>query len=138
MSNEEIVRRAETKRTLLMIIRMRQLEFLGHFMRKNTLEELILTGSVDGKISRGRQREKYLKITTEMYNSHRIYNKAPRNFPGMINTITSSKTVTFSPHVEDAPQKLLQGKTHYKISFSGPSVTSYPFRGPFARPFSRP
>ena len=29
-------------------------------MRKNGLEELILTGSVDGKGSRGRQREKYL------------------------------------------------------------------------------
>ena len=43
-----------------MIIRKRQLEFLGHIMRKNGLEELILTGSVDGKRSRGRQREKYL------------------------------------------------------------------------------
>ena len=30
-------------------------------MRKNGLEELILTGCVDGKRSRGRQREKYLK-----------------------------------------------------------------------------
>ena len=29
-------------------------------MRKNGLEELILTGSVDGKRSRRRQREKYL------------------------------------------------------------------------------
>ena len=59
MSNEEDLRRAETKWTLLMIIRKRQLKFLGHIMRKNGLEELILTGSVDGKRSRGRQREKY-------------------------------------------------------------------------------
>ena len=57
MSNEEVLRRAETKWTLLMIIRKRQLEFLGHIMRKNGLEESILTGSVDGKRSRGRQRE---------------------------------------------------------------------------------
>ena len=56
MSDEEVLRRAETKQTLLMIIRNRQLEYLGHIMRKNWLEELILTGSVDGKKSRGRQR----------------------------------------------------------------------------------
>ena len=61
LSNEEALRRAKTKHTLLMIIRKRQLEFLGHIMRKNRLEELILTGSVDGKGSRGRQKEKYLQ-----------------------------------------------------------------------------
>ena len=60
MSNEEVLRRAETKWALLMIIRKRQLAFLGYIMRKNELEELILTGIVDGKRSRGRQREKYL------------------------------------------------------------------------------
>ena len=60
MSNEEVLRRVETNATLLMIIRKRQLEFLGHIMRKNGLEELILTGNVDGKRSRGRQIEKYL------------------------------------------------------------------------------
>ena len=60
MSNEEVLRKAETKQTLLMIITKRQLEFLGNIMRKNGLEELILIGSVDGKKNRGRQREKYL------------------------------------------------------------------------------
>ena len=35
-------------------------EFLGHIMRKNGLEELILRGSVNGKRRKGRQREKYL------------------------------------------------------------------------------
>ena len=58
MSNELVLRRAETKWTLLMIIRKRHIEFLSHIMRKNGLEELILTGSVDGKRSRGKQREK--------------------------------------------------------------------------------
>ena len=42
MSNEEVLRRAETKWTLLMIIRKRKLEFYWHIMRKNGLEELIL------------------------------------------------------------------------------------------------
>ena len=35
MSNEEDLRRAETKWATLMIIRKRQPEFLGHNMRKN-------------------------------------------------------------------------------------------------------
>ena len=34
-----------------------------------------------------------------------VPNKVPINFPAMIDTITSSKTVTFSPHIEDIPQK---------------------------------
>ena len=51
---------SETNWTLLMIIRKRQLEFHGHNMRKNGLEELILKGSVDGKRSR-EDRKKYLK-----------------------------------------------------------------------------
>ena len=38
----------------------RQLECLGHIMRKNGLEEFILTWSVDGKRSKERQRAKYL------------------------------------------------------------------------------
>ena len=46
MSNEEVLRRAETKQILLTIIRKGQLEFMGHIM-KNWLVELILTGSVD-------------------------------------------------------------------------------------------
>ena len=63
MSNEEVLRRAETKWILLVIIWKRQLEVLGHIMRKNGLEELILAGSVDGKEKQGkteREREKYL------------------------------------------------------------------------------
>ena len=53
MLNEEVLKRVETKQTLLMIIQKRQLDFLELIMRKNGLEELILTGSVDRKRSRG-------------------------------------------------------------------------------------
>ena len=35
-------------------------------MRKNGLEELILTENIDGKRSRGRQREKYLTKPKQM------------------------------------------------------------------------
>ena len=34
-----------------------------------------------------------------------VPNKAPVNFPSMIHTITNPKTVTFSQHPEDTPQK---------------------------------
>ena len=43
-----------------MTIRKRQYEFLAHIMRKNGLEELILTESVNGNRSKGGKREKYL------------------------------------------------------------------------------
>ena len=42
-------------------IRKRQIEFFGHVMRKEGLEELMLTGRVNGKRSRGRQRLTYLE-----------------------------------------------------------------------------
>ena len=42
-------------------IRKRQIEFFGHVMRKELLEELMLIGRVNGKRSRGRQRLTYLE-----------------------------------------------------------------------------
>ena len=39
---------------------------------------------------------------------------------------------------EVTQQKQPQSKTHYETAFSGPSITSYPFTGPFAIPFLRP
>jgi len=59
MSNQEVLERAGTKRFLLKNIRKRQLEFLGHVMRKEELEHLSMTGKIDGKRSRGRQRLTY-------------------------------------------------------------------------------
>jgi len=41
-------------------IRQRQLNFLGHVMRRHGLENLAVTGKVDGRRGRGRQRLKYL------------------------------------------------------------------------------
>ena len=42
-------------------IRKEQIEFLGHVTRKEGLEELMLTGRVNWKRSRGRQRLTYLE-----------------------------------------------------------------------------
>ena len=51
---------AGTQRSLLKKIRRRQLEFLGHIVRKENLEHLIVTGKIEGKRSKGRQRQTYI------------------------------------------------------------------------------
>ena len=41
-----------------------------------------------------------------------VPNEAPINFPSIINAITNPKTVTFSQHPEDTPEKLHNGRNH--------------------------
>ena len=53
MTDEAISRKADTRRAL---ITTRQLRFLGHVNRKETKEYLSLTGKIEGKRARGRQR----------------------------------------------------------------------------------
>ena len=60
ITNVEVLERAGTKRYLLRIIRKRQLEFLRHVMRKEELENLSVTGKINGKRIRGRQRLTYI------------------------------------------------------------------------------
>jgi len=56
VTNEEVFSRAGVDRKLMQDVRSRQLKFLGHVMRKGGLENLALTGKVEGKRSRGRRR----------------------------------------------------------------------------------
>jgi len=44
----------------MMTIRQRQLDFFGHVVRRKGLEALVVTGKVEGRLARGRQRQKYL------------------------------------------------------------------------------
>ena len=53
--NEEVLKRAGTDRKLILEIRTKQMMFLGHLMRKDGLENLALTGKIEGKRSRGRK-----------------------------------------------------------------------------------
>lgn len=55
VTNQEILQRVGRKKTLMMTLR-RQLKFLGHVMRKEGMENLTLTGRIEGMRSRGRQR----------------------------------------------------------------------------------
>ena len=60
ITNEEVLRRVGQDRELLESIRVRQLKFLGHAIRKGSLEDLSLSGKVEGKRARGGQRKTYL------------------------------------------------------------------------------
>ena len=53
--NEEVLKRAGTGMKLILEIRTKQMRFLGHLMKKDGLENLALTGKIEGKRSRGRK-----------------------------------------------------------------------------------
>ncbi|GFO05088.1 endonuclease-reverse transcriptase [Plakobranchus ocellatus] len=59
-TNEEVLKETESTRSLMSRIRRRQAKFVGHIMRREGLENLVITGRMEGKKSRGRQREKML------------------------------------------------------------------------------
>ncbi|GFS21880.1 eukaryotic translation initiation factor 3 subunit F [Elysia marginata] len=59
-TNEEVLKETETTRSLMNRIRRRQAKFVGHIMRRKGLENLITTGRMEGKKSRGRKRDDFL------------------------------------------------------------------------------
>ena len=61
VSNEDVLRRADVEKKLIKLVRKRQLSFLGHIYRKDDLERAVLTGKIEGKRDRGRQRLTYLE-----------------------------------------------------------------------------
>ena len=68
MSNEEMLRKVEADRSLIKDIRKRELEFLGHIVRKDCMENLCITGFVEGKRSRSRQRITFLDSLNKWMN----------------------------------------------------------------------
>ena len=59
VTNAEILRRVGNPDRLMDVIRSRQLKFLGHVLRSDGVEKLALTGKIEGRRDRGRQRNKY-------------------------------------------------------------------------------
>ena len=49
LMNEEVLKRVGKERKLMKRIRKRQLEFLGHIVRKEKLENLTVTEKIEGK-----------------------------------------------------------------------------------------
>ena len=60
VSNEVVLERAGMKRKLMKVTRKRQLQFLGHVMRCEGMENLMLTGKIEIKKSKGRQKQKFI------------------------------------------------------------------------------
>ena len=72
-TNEEILRRANVDSTLMKDIVKRQMKFFGHIIRKEKLENLVVTGSIEGKRARERQRETYLQTMKGMMPIEKIH-----------------------------------------------------------------
>ena len=64
MSNESVLNMAGTTRSLLVTIRKRHLNFIGHVARKNGLEKLAIEGRIKRRRARGRQRTPFMESLT--------------------------------------------------------------------------
>ena len=60
ITNKEVLRRAHTERDLINTIINKQIRFLGHVIRKDTIEALVLMGKIEGKRGRGRPRLNFM------------------------------------------------------------------------------
>ena len=60
-TNEEVLQMASAERNIIATIRSRQMRFLGHIMRRGELEDLSITGKLDGKRPRGRPRFTFME-----------------------------------------------------------------------------
>ena len=64
-TNKFILSKTQKTRMLTKIIESRQLKFFGHVIRKEELEETILTGHINGKRNKGRHRKTYVDEISE-------------------------------------------------------------------------
>ena len=60
VTNEEVLRRAGCGRKIISEITKRQLRFCGHVIRENKIENLCLTGRINGSRGRGRPRKTFI------------------------------------------------------------------------------
>ena len=72
-TNEEVLQRAGVERKLIGKIRLRKMRFLGHVIRKDGLENLALTGKIEGKRGRGRKRMLWMTSLTKCMDSRERY-----------------------------------------------------------------
>ena len=70
MINEEVLRRANVDITLMKDLLKRQMEFFGHAIRKEELENLVVTGFMEGKEPED-VRERHLSAEDEGNAAHR-------------------------------------------------------------------
>ena len=61
ISNMEVLKRADTSIHLIKTIRQRQLHFLGHVLRKEGIEQQVITGKVEGRRDCREQRMTFIQ-----------------------------------------------------------------------------
>ena len=66
VTNDEVLRRGRTERKLMNRIRAGQMSLLGHIMRKHRLENIVVTGKIEGERSRGRPRLNFMKSLSQL------------------------------------------------------------------------
>ena len=66
VTNYAVLRRGRTERKLMNRIRAGQMSFLGHIMRKHGLENIVVTGKIEGERSRGRPRLNFMKSLSQL------------------------------------------------------------------------
>ena len=66
VTNDEVLRRGRTERKLMNRIRAGQMSFLGHIIRKHGLENIVVTGKIEGERSRGRPRLNFMKSLSQL------------------------------------------------------------------------
>ena len=66
-TNEKVLQKMNQKRNLLRCIEKRQLEFVGHVIRKEKIENLALSGRLPGKRARGSQRYTFTKNFNKIF-----------------------------------------------------------------------
>ena len=59
-TNVEVMAKAGLTRSLINRIRKQQATFVGHKLRRKGLEHLVITGKMEGRRGRGRQREQMI------------------------------------------------------------------------------
>ena len=59
-TNVEVMQEAGLTRSLVNRIRKQQAMFVGHILRRKGLEHLVITGKMEGRRGRGRQREQMI------------------------------------------------------------------------------
>ena len=66
VTNTEVLHRTNVQRIRMKDIVGRHMLFFGHVIRKEEMENLVVTGYVEGKRDKGRQRETFLTYLHKM------------------------------------------------------------------------
>src|SRR3984893_4990808 len=72
ITNKEVLNRMATTRIILNAVRNRQMSFFCHVMRNREIENIIISGKIEGKRCKGRQRITYTKSLSEWMNVEEV------------------------------------------------------------------